>query len=109
MTIVINIANDFSKTPGGRLEREGNYSGEAFRRKILKPAFEKSISKNETLIVNLDGGYGYAISFLEEAFGGLARETKNPCVMKIQIISEEEPALVEKIYEYMNESLKSEE
>ena len=25
--------------------------------------------KNEVLIVNLDGGYGYGSSFLEEAFG----------------------------------------
>lgn len=48
----------------------------------------------------------YATSFLEESFGGLARETLNPAVLKIKLISEEEPSLIAKIYQYMRDALK---
>jgi hypothetical protein len=105
VAIVINISNEYTKTPGGRHESEGPYSGEDFRRKYLKPAFEKALISDEELVVNLDGGYGYATSFLEEAFGGLARETKNRKVLDIRIVSEEEPALIAKIKEYMRSGL----
>ena len=62
-------------------------------------------SKNEVLTVDLDGGYGYATSFLEEAFGGLARELNDPGLLDIKIISEEEPALIEKIRQYITDAL----
>ncbi len=106
--IVINIASDYTKSPGGRLRSEGKYSGEDFREKMLKPQFFAAINNNEDLTVNLDGGYGYATSFLEEAFGGLARETNDPRVLKIKIVSDEEPYLVQKIHDYINDALKSE-
>ena len=34
----------------------------------------KAKEKGEKLTINMDGGYGYPTSFLEEAFGGLARK-----------------------------------
>lgn len=103
--IVINIARDYTKTPGGRYISEGDYSGEEFRMKLLKPAFEKFISSDCTLTVILDGGYGYSPSFLEEAFGGLIRETKNSKVKEIKIVSEEEPSLIAKIQQYIDDAL----
>ena len=57
-------------------------------------------------MVNLDGGYGYATSFLEEAFGGLVRETNDPDVQNIEIISEEEEGLIGRIKEYISAALK---
>ena len=57
--------------------------------------------------MNLDGGYGYATSFLEEAFGGLVRETHNPNVRNIKIISDEEPSLVGKVAGYIEDALES--
>ena len=105
MAKTISVATEYTKTPGGRLISEGPFSGEDFRKKILLPAFIESVNRKEQLIVNLDGGYGYATSFLEEAFGGLVRETENPAVADIDIISEEEPALVEKIRSYISEAL----
>ena len=80
--MTINIANDYTKSPGGRYITEGEHSGEDFREKILLPAFEKCQKNDEELIINLDGGYGYWSSFLEEAFAGLARKTKNPNILK---------------------------
>ena len=103
--IIINIAKDYTKTPGGRYIKEGEFSGEDFRIKVLKPEFQKFISSDCKMTVILDGGYGYAPSFLEEAFGGLARETNNPKMKDIQIISEEEPSQIYKIQSYIAKAL----
>ncbi len=63
---------DFSRTPGARYTDDGPFSGEEFRKGKLEPLFEDE-SDNSKIIVNLDGTKGYPSSFLEEAFGGLAR------------------------------------
>lgn len=104
--ITINIANDYTKTPGGRFIAEGAYSGEDFRESMLKPKFLQALENDEPLTVILDGGYGYATSFLEEAFGGLAREMKNRKIREIIIISDEEPQLIPKIQQYIEDALK---
>lgn len=102
----INIAKDYTKTPGGRFAKEGPFSGEDFRNKILLPAFEKAKSQNEKLVVVLDGGFGYAVSFLEEAFGGLVRQTEDPSVRNIEIISEEDETFKTKVYKYIDDAIK---
>ena len=104
--IQINIAKEYTKTPGGRYISEGDFSGEDFRKKILQPAFEHAIAASKTLVVILDGGYGYSPSFLEEAFGGLVRETKDTRVAQIEIVSDEEPGQIEKIKGYINSELR---
>lgn len=103
--ILIKISTQYTKTPGGRFISEGDYSGEDFRIKLLKPMFQKAIENNLTLTVDLDGGFGYGPSFLEEAFGGLARELKDKRLLNIVIISEEEPCLVSDISKYIKEAL----
>ena len=104
--ITINIATDYTKTPGGRFISEGEYSGQDFREKVLKPKFLQALENNDQLTVILDGGYGYATSFLEEAFDGLAREMRNSKIKDIIIISEEEPQLISKIQQYITDALK---
>ncbi len=106
MAIRISVANDFTMTPGGRLIKEGPFSGEAFREEILLPAFLRALEDKEKLIVDLDGGYGYGSSFLDESFGGLARKLRDPQVLSIEIVSQEEPELIDKIHLYMEEGLK---
>jgi STAS-like domain of unknown function (DUF4325) len=69
MTIVLNIAKEFSRSPAGRYKTDGPYSGEAFRDRHLIPALRRS----EIVEVQLDGAFGFGSSFLEEAFGGLVR------------------------------------
>jgi hypothetical protein len=99
--IVINIANDFSDAPGARYYTDGNYSGESFREELLVPAFES----NEDITINLDNTEGYATSFLEESFGGLARKYNKTDVLKrITFISDEDPALIEEIISYIKEA-----
>ena len=98
----ISICKEFSETPGARYKSEGIYSGEEFRESLLQPKFEEAIKKGEKLVVDLDGGYGYPTSFLEEAFGGLARTFGSQKVLEsLEFVSEDEPALVEEIIMYI--------
>lgn len=104
--ICVNIAEDYSKVPGGRYIEDGPFSGQDFREKVLLPKFQEAKRQNVILQVNLDGGYGYGSSFLDEAFGGLARELRDPEIRRIQIISEEEPDLIPQIQKYIEQGLK---
>lgn len=70
MTIVLNIAKQFSRSPAGRYLTDGPFSGQAFRETLLLPALRQS----KAVEVQLDGALGFGSSFLEEAFGGLVRE-----------------------------------
>ena len=52
---------------------------------------------------------GYGSSFLEEVFGGLVRLGKWPAqelLNRIQLVSDEEPALIEEIKGYMQDAAK---
>ena len=96
--IKINIAKEFTDTPGGRFKKDGKFSGEEFREEILIPLSEK----NEKILIDLDGGYGYPTCFLEEAFGGLARKFGSKKVLKtLEFKSDEEPLLITEIISYI--------
>lgn len=96
--IIINIAIDFSVTPGGRYISEGPFSGEEFRTKYLKPKYLEAVEKNEILQINLDGCFGYPSSFIDESFGGLARELNNKNILdNIEFISYDQPTLIDYI------------
>lgn len=101
--ITINISNDFADTPGSRYRTKwDNYSGEEFREKLLEPKFLEAKKKNEKLMIDFDGGYGYLISFLEEAFGGLARIYGRDSVLgTLEFKSDEEEALITKVKSYI--------
>ena len=98
---------EFSKLPGPRYRNEGDFSAEDFREHWLLPAFQKAVTSKRRLRVDLDGGYGYATSFLEEAFGGLARRQEYSPEIVLDILefkSDEEPYLIGDIQRYIRES-----
>lgn len=98
----ISICSDFSETPGARYRSEGPYSGEEFRESLLIPRFLELKDTDEELTIDLDGGYGYPTSFLEEAFGGLARKFPAKIVLKkLNFISNDEPCLIYEIKSYI--------
>lgn len=66
----IEIAKDFSTTPGGRFKGMGPDSGEAFRERLIKLLRSHP---HEIIEIYLDGTETYGSSFLDEAFGGLVR------------------------------------
>lgn len=106
MNININIAEEFTRTPGGRYHKEGDFSGEDFRRNILLSNYKKVKENDGKLIINLDETYGYATSFLEESFGGLVRELKEDILVYIEFVSVEEPYLINDIKAYVEDELK---
>ncbi len=101
----ISIARDFSSTPGSRNIFEGAYSGEEFLIKILEPKFQSILQSDNTIEIDLDGTEGFATSFLEEAFGGLARKYDPKLVLeKLYFISNDEPLLIEEIKSYIQDA-----
>ena len=100
--MTIRIATDFTETPGARHRNAGNCSGEEFREAILEPKFLEANGKGEKLIIDLDGGYGYPTSFLDEAFGGLSRKYGADNVLSALVfVSRDEPSLPNEIKGYI--------
>lgn len=100
MTIKISV--DFTDAPGARYRNEGEHSGEEFREEILSKKYLECIQKGEKLVINFDGGYGYPTSFLEEAFGGLARIYGAEDVLNtLEFISNDEPSLINEVKQYI--------
>ena len=103
--ITINIANEFCETPGAREIEEGSFSGQDFLQRKLKPKFEEALQKKVKLIIDLDNTEGYATSFLEEAFGGLARLFSPEVVLTTLIFKcFDEPLLDDEIRMYITEA-----
>lgn len=103
-SIIINIAKDFSDTPGFRYKDQGAFSGEEFRERFLEPHF---INPNDQgkIVVILDGTAGYATSFLEEAFGGLVRKFGRDKVKnRIDLISKEDNVILRDVEKYIEEA-----
>jgi len=106
--MTLNIAKEFSTTPGARYKEQGPFSGQQFREEVLLPKF-KSLSGNDRLEITLDGVIGYATSFLEEAFGGLVRAlpesiSSQDVLGKLVFISNDDPLLVDDIKTYIIEA-----
>jgi STAS-like domain of unknown function (DUF4325) len=73
--------------------------------RLLRDRFTEAVKTGSVLVIDLDGTAGYATSFLEAAFGELAREFQIPVVLKhLRFKSEEEPYLVDEILKYINEA-----
>lgn len=102
----INIADEYTKTPGARYIADGKFSGEDFRNNILEPKYKECLEKKEKLTIDFDGGYGYGTSFLEESFGGLVRKgySSEELLNNLILISNEEPELINKVKKYIREA-----
>ena len=103
--IKINVARDFSDAPGGRTIKEGPFSGEEFRDKILKPKYIEAEKTNQKLLIEFDGAFGYSTSFLEESFGGLVRVLRIKGILtNIEIVSNEDFSLENDIEKYVSKA-----
>lgn len=102
--MIYKISKEYTETPGGRCINGGKYSGEDFRNNHLIPLIERCKEQEETLIIDLDDGYGYSTGFLEETFGGLIRKGYTQETLNIiSFISNEEPELIDTILTYIKE------
>ena len=101
--ILLKIADEFSKTPGPRERRLGQFSAEEFFENVLEPKYLAAREQGTSLIIDLDGTAGYPISFLAYAFGKL--EIDHPGARQfVLLISLEEPYLVDDIREIFDET-----
>ena len=100
--ITVRVA-DYTTLPGPRYRCQGGGSGEQFREQRLRPAFDAARAAGETLTVELDGvQYGYPTCFLEEAFGGLARQVGAAAALEtLRPVSRAEPMLTTEIRQYI--------
>lgn len=73
-SITFNVADKFTRTPGGRYAQDGGYSAEALRSGYLEELYKATKPYGKKIVVELDGVYGYSRPFLEEVFGGMVRE-----------------------------------
>ena len=74
--ITINIAKDFTDSPGGRYRSDGSHSGEEFLEDLLRPRYDQAKMENKLLVIELDGVFGYPSSFVSGSFGVLSSECK---------------------------------
>lgn len=78
----ISIAKDFHKNPGARYKYEGKNSGEEFLEQLLLPKFEKAVSDNYILLIDLNDVLGYPSSFVSGSFGKLSLDKGADLVLK---------------------------
>jgi hypothetical protein len=102
----INIAKDFTDTPGGRFREKSEFSGEEFREDFLIPSFSEG---HEEIVIIINGVEGLPTSFIDEAFGGLVRYynkqtdgfSAREILARLTFVSEEHPYLPEKIKKFI--------
>ena len=102
----ISIKDNFSRTPAGRNRSSGAHSAEEFRDEILIPALLGSKAQIE---IDLDGTAGIAMSFAEEAFGGLVRHTdlpKEEILSRVSFVATKETRLPERFRSFIMDSYK---
>jgi hypothetical protein len=103
--LTINIAKQFTTTPGARTYDDGPFSGQEFFEKHLDGCFKQIVETDGKLTIVLDGTEGYASSFLNEAFRLLsAKYGADEVWNKIILISNEVPQYINKVREAIYES-----
>lgn len=107
--IVIHVATDFYPRPSGRYEKDGKYTGEAFRKNFLVPTLNRllTLSAGNRLTIDFTGVTMAGSSFLEEAFGGLVRDhgfNKEYLLRVLDIQSPRRPVIKSRIEEYIKDA-----
>ncbi len=94
----IVVARDFSEAPGARETADGPKSAQEFYNEWLEPKFLDAVKSDKILLVDLDGTWGYASSFISGTFGELSKRHGRALLLKhLKIKSDEDPILLEKV------------
>lgn len=102
--IVLDVARDFTSTPGGRFETEGKWSGQEFRTRVLEPALDRAAT-TAVVVVDLDGPEGFTTSFLEEVFGGIIRARGKQAAERVVPRATSKPHREKKARQYMERAM----
>lgn len=101
--VKIVIALDWSMSPTGRYERDGESNATAFKKRFILD----NLKAGENFFIDLDGTDGYGSSFLDEAFAGLVRDNliaKEEFFQRFTFKSDEDPSFIEEIKSYIDET-----
>jgi hypothetical protein len=89
------FADEYTRYPGGRLRKDGPFSGEAFRDDVLLPLLDG----HQVVKFDLSGAVGFGSSFLDEAFGEIGKRLGlAACDKRMSFAADDDPALVELIW-----------
>lgn len=102
--VMINVGVEFSKQPFGRYYDDGDFSGQLFRENFLEPAFKSQAKVIEVYLDDIEQGWEYGSSFLEESFGRLASEVGRESISRLLIITDSTDYSLE-INGYIEEAL----
>lgn len=102
--IKISVLNDFTMAPWARYYEDWDYSWEEFYEEHLKSKYLEAIEKKVKIQIDLDGTIWYPSSFLSEVFWRLYTENWKESIWdNIEIITEDNPLLLDIIYKYAKE------
>ncbi len=102
--ITINVATEFSSTPGARYIEDGPFSGEEFLTKFLEPKFLEAQKNSKKLIVVLDDLWGHPSSFISGSFGVLSEKYGAATVLAhLKPECSDNPMLVDRIIREIKE------
>jgi hypothetical protein len=94
----------FTTLPGARYKKDGDGSAEEFFDDYIKQHLENK----EPILIDFDNTWGYASSFLSELALKISRQCKHNKLdvrEKIEIKSNDEPGLVKRFWDYIDESI----
>lgn len=92
--LTIAIAQEFTDIPGARHRKDGPKSGQEFLEEVLNPKFEQALKSGEKLLVDMDGAYGYATSFISQSFGQLSHKYGAEVVLGVLEVKYDEDPLI---------------
>lgn len=99
--MIVKFTKTFSDCPAGREHAA------QLRKEVLHPLIGATpLLPDQKLVIDLDGGPGYAASFLEELFGGFVRQYGCGLLVLIDLgivsfISNDEPQLIDEIRDFV--------
>lgn len=92
---------DFTLLPGARTKKDGDGSAEEFFEKYI----QAKATRDDFIAIDFDGTWGYASSFMSQlakylvSFFGTCKKAKT----QIEVISQDEPGLRQRFFDYMAE------
>ncbi len=101
--ITIDVAKDFSETPGGRTYGDGVFSAEDFFDNHLDPAFASA--NGEKVRILMDGAAGFGASFIDEAFRRVGKKYGLKCLDQLEVVSEDHTLVSEVLAAVIEPSL----
>lgn len=105
--ITIKISESFGLYPGARYRSDGPFSGQQFYEDILKPNLLEVWNKSDAkLLIDFDGTFGYASSFISEVFIRVVKDfhDKKKIIKKIKFKSEDDPLLIDSILQTIDKA-----